>query len=328
MLKLWYSSLTSFAGRAVCSVFAAHLRALRNATLVVGHHPLLIHSGVLHQLLGGKPVGNLSLGRLGAVGSVNDVASNLHAQVAADGAGGGVQGVGGAHQHAPALDAIGALPNHGHDGPRGEELHQAAEEGLGGEVGVVGGGLGLTGVHHLQANQLPALGLEALDNLANLLALHGVGLAGDEGALLGGAGHAGVGAGGGLAGDRGGRPRSGGSGSHSSSSNSSSTVNKIGFQNVCVQLAKKQLQNRCSTCGKWFAETIALKTKSTSRTLGLCKSGAKIKHATSIAFAHVTHLHLRHADGCLARRRVAQHGGDTQGCADKISTHGLAYACK
>ncbi len=197
--------------------------------LVVGHDPLLIHSGVVAQLLRGEPVGDLGLGRLGSVGSVDDVASNLHAQVATDGSGGGVKGVGGAHKEASALDAVGALPHHGHDGAGGEELHQAAEEGLVGQVGIVRSGLLLSGVHQLHANQLPALGLETLDDLAHLLALHSVGLAGDEGALLGGAGHTGVGGASGRLGlachwSR--SPRSCSSSSDGSGSNSSSSVNR------------------------------------------------------------------------------------------------------
>ncbi len=60
--------------------------------------------------LGGEPEGNLLLSRLNSVGSVADVAANVNAKVAPDGAGEGIRGLGGAEKDAASLDNTVALP--------------------------------------------------------------------------------------------------------------------------------------------------------------------------------------------------------------------------
>ena len=113
-----------------------------------------------------------------------DVASDIDGVVAADGAGEGVGGVGGAEENAAALDDAEALPAHGHDGAGAEVGAEAAVEALLGEVDVVLLGHLEGGGQHLEADELEALGLEALDDLAGESALDAVGLDGDEGTLL------------------------------------------------------------------------------------------------------------------------------------------------
>lgn len=70
----------------------------------------------------------------------------------------------------------GARAYHGHQGTRGQELHQAGEEGAGLVLGVVLLG-GLAGHNQvLQADQLEAALLEAGDDLTDQTALDAVGL--------------------------------------------------------------------------------------------------------------------------------------------------------
>jgi len=68
---------------------------------------------------------------------VDDVASNLDAEVTADGAGQGVSGVGGAEHLATGLDHIQTLPHHGHHGAGVHVVDESGEEGAGGQIGVV-----------------------------------------------------------------------------------------------------------------------------------------------------------------------------------------------
>ena len=80
------------------------------------------------ELLGGEPEVNLVLGRVGAIGSVDDVAANEDGVVSADGSGGRVSGVGGSEHLASGEDRVLALPNHGDNGSRGEVLDERGEE--------------------------------------------------------------------------------------------------------------------------------------------------------------------------------------------------------
>jgi hypothetical protein len=64
---------------------------------------------------------------------------------------------------------------HADDGAGAHVLDEAGEERLGGEIGVVLLQQLLGGCGHLQSDQLEALLLEALDDLANQTALNAVG---------------------------------------------------------------------------------------------------------------------------------------------------------
>lgn len=59
---------------------------------------------------------DLLLGVLDAVGAVADIAADSEGVVAADGAGGGGERVGGTEDSTAGLDGIEALPDHGDDG--------------------------------------------------------------------------------------------------------------------------------------------------------------------------------------------------------------------
>lgn len=85
---------------------------------------------------------------------------------------GGLVGVSLAEHAAACANGISALPHHRDDGSRGEELGQTTEERLALEVVVVGGGHARGGGQKLHSNQLVALLLEALDDLADLFTSH------------------------------------------------------------------------------------------------------------------------------------------------------------
>ena len=99
--------------------------------------------------------------------------------------GGYSQRVGGADDLAAGLDDLLTLPDHAHDGAGAHVVDEVAEEGLGGEIGVVLLGVRLLGLHHLHAAEEETLLLEALDDGADEAALDAVGLDHDVG-LLGG----------------------------------------------------------------------------------------------------------------------------------------------
>lgn len=143
---------------------------------------------VVGDLLVGEPHGDLVLSAVGRVAAVDDVAANGDAKVATDAASLRVVGVGGTHELAALLDDVGALPDHADDGARGEVLAEARVELEVAQVLVVGLRHLEAGVEHLEADQLVATRLEALDDLTDQVALHTIGLDGDEGALLVGAG--------------------------------------------------------------------------------------------------------------------------------------------
>ena len=90
------------------------------------------------ELLGLEPQGNLLLGRFDSVGAVANVTADLDAEVASDGAGLAVSRVGLAQHHTAGLHGVQTLPHHGDDGAAGHVLDKSGEEGLLGEVSVVG----------------------------------------------------------------------------------------------------------------------------------------------------------------------------------------------
>jgi hypothetical protein len=99
------------------------------------------------------------------------------------------------HNELQRRDVVGVATDthHGDDGAGGEVVDQAGEEGLLGQVLVVLLSKLLGGPDDLDANELVALLLEALDDLANDATLDTVGLDGNEGPLEPGAGQTSVG---------------------------------------------------------------------------------------------------------------------------------------
>jgi hypothetical protein len=97
-------------------------------------------------------------------------------KVAANRARLGRAGVGGSHRLAHDGDGVLALPDHRHDWPGGDVLHQPAIERPLNVGRVVGLGQFARHLHELQAEQLQTPPLQAGDDLPNQPALHTVGL--------------------------------------------------------------------------------------------------------------------------------------------------------
>jgi len=78
-----------------------------------------------------KPKSNLGLSGLHSVGTVTDVASDSDAQVATDGAGGGLRRLGSAEHDTTGLDGVLAFPYHATHGTRHHVVNKTLEESLG-----------------------------------------------------------------------------------------------------------------------------------------------------------------------------------------------------
>lgn len=134
-----------------------------------------------------KPQRNLLVGALHSVTPVDNVPADLDAVVATDGTRLRGSRVSGANDLAASGNGSLPLPHHGHHRAGDNVLHQGAEEGLGGEVGVVLLGEGALHLHHLHSLKEEALLLKTADDVADKAALHAVRLDHDEGHL--GVGH-------------------------------------------------------------------------------------------------------------------------------------------
>jgi len=145
------------------------------------------------QLSGLEPESDLLLSAVDSIRAVADVPTEVGAEVAPDGAGGGSQGVGLAQHDAALPDHVKALPDHGADGARVHVLDQAGEEGLGREVGVVLLKVLLAGLADLDGDQFVAAVFKSRDDVSDQAALDTVGLDGDEGSFGDDLGHVGIG---------------------------------------------------------------------------------------------------------------------------------------
>src|SRR5918997_2198629 len=124
----------------------------------------------------GEEQPDLAGGRLGRVGAVYEVGLHLQAEVAADRPGRGLERVGGADRLARGLHGLMAIEHERHERAAGDELHQFAEEGALGVLGVVLlGELAVHG-HVLHRGDAEALALEAPEDLACEAAPERVGL--------------------------------------------------------------------------------------------------------------------------------------------------------
>ena len=85
---------------------------------------------VAETLTVGEPKVNLLVGGLDSVGAVDDVAADIDAEVATDGAWVGVEWLGGTEHLAAGEDGVVTLPDHGADGAGGSVVDETLEEAL------------------------------------------------------------------------------------------------------------------------------------------------------------------------------------------------------
>jgi len=132
-----------------------------------------------------EPELDLFFGGLDCVRPVADVSADVDAEVATDGSGARVGGLGGAEHLSAGGDNVVAVPDHGANGARAHVLDESGEEALLGKIGVVLLHVPFSGGAELHGNQLEALLLEALNDFSNETTLDTIGLDHDERAFLG-----------------------------------------------------------------------------------------------------------------------------------------------
>jgi len=116
------------------------------------------------------------LGRLDSIGTMADVAADLDAEITADGAHGRLGGHSCAEHLAALEDGVLALPHHCADWATGHVVDETSEESLAGEVGVVLLHVLAAGGSELHGDELVALLLETLDDVADEASLDAIGL--------------------------------------------------------------------------------------------------------------------------------------------------------
>jgi len=131
-----------------------------------------------------EPELDLLFSRLNSVRSVADVSADVDAEVTTDSARVGVSGLSCAKHLSAGSDNIITFPNHGANGARAHVLDEASEETLLREISVMLFHVFFAWGADLHRNELEALLLEALDDLANEATLDTIGLNHNEGALL------------------------------------------------------------------------------------------------------------------------------------------------
>ena len=135
--------------------------------------------------LAAEEEGDLAGGAVGAVRAVHEVAPRLEGEVAADGAGGRLDGAGRAHRPARGGDRVRPLEHRRHQRARRDVVHEAAEERLALVLGVVPPRQRLVGAHQPQRDQPQPAPFEASQHLADQPALHRVRLHEDQRSLHG-----------------------------------------------------------------------------------------------------------------------------------------------
>ena len=122
-------------------------------------------------------------GGLGRVGAMDQVFGELDGQIAADGTGRSLAGVGGAHQRPDDGVRLGALHHHEDGGAPGDEGDQVVVERLALMLAVVLTGGLLADRLHAHLGDAQPFAFETGDDLADEAALDGIGLADHQGAV-------------------------------------------------------------------------------------------------------------------------------------------------
>jgi len=132
-----------------------------------------------------EPEGDLVVGSLNGVRSVDDVTSNINTHISTDGSGEGVLGVGGSEHEAASGDGVVSFPDHGTDGAGDHVVNERGEEFLGGKISVVLFHVLSSGGTDLHGDELEALLLKSHHDLADESSLDGIGLEHNEGTFSG-----------------------------------------------------------------------------------------------------------------------------------------------
>lgn len=114
---------------------------------------------------------------------MNDVATEVDAEIASDGSWQRLLGIGLSHHHATSLSRVLAFPNHGDDWSGRDEVDELVVEGLVFQVDVVFFDVLFRSLHEFHGDELEAALFESLDDVADESALDSVGFHHDESAV-------------------------------------------------------------------------------------------------------------------------------------------------
>jgi hypothetical protein len=135
-----------------------------------------------------EPESDLLVGGLNGIRSVDDVSSDVNAEVSSDGTWLRVGWLGGTEHLSSGLDGVVTFPDHSDDWSRDSVLDERWEETLGGKIGVVSLELGLSWSALLHGNELESFSLKSGYNLSNESSLDTIWLDHDKGSLFFGSG--------------------------------------------------------------------------------------------------------------------------------------------
>jgi len=149
---------------------------------------LFINPGLLSRSPGGEffrlePEVDFLVGSFDGVRTVDDVSADIDAVVTSDGARSRVEGSSFTEHLSASSDGISTFPDHGNNGAGSDVLDEATEEGLGGEVSIVGFEGFLLGGDLLKTDKLEALIFESLDDSTDETSLDTIGLDHDVGSF-------------------------------------------------------------------------------------------------------------------------------------------------
>ena len=121
-----------------------------------------------------EPESNFGVGWLDWVGSVDDVSSDVDAEVSSNGAWLWIEWLGGSEHLSSGLDGIVTLPDHAAHWSWGGVINESLEEWLWAQVSVVLLELLFSWLSKLHGNELESLSLESGDNLSDEASLDSV----------------------------------------------------------------------------------------------------------------------------------------------------------
>ena len=136
------------------------------------------------ELLWGEPESDLLVGGFNGIGSVDNISSDINAEITSDSSWLRVKWLGGTEHLSSGLDGVVTLPNHAADWAGGGVLNESSEESLSGEVRVVLLELSLSWLAEFHGNKLESFLLESGDDGSDEASLDTVWLDHDVGSFL------------------------------------------------------------------------------------------------------------------------------------------------